>query len=133
LAASRLRLTVLARLLLSGIPLTALSRLTARLSGIPLTALARLTARLSRIPLTTLSRLTARLSGILLTALTRTLPGLVLLFTALLLLLAFVSILLVHHFLHGHHRKRAFDTETLNRSTALAAVTWGRQGRSPRD
>ena len=71
---------------------------------------------LSGIPLATLSRLTAWLSGSLLTASTRTLAGLVLLTAALLLLLAlFVSVLLVHHFLHSHHdRKRAFDTEKLN-------------------
>jgi hypothetical protein len=108
-ALPRLRLTALARLLLSGIPLIPLSRLL--LSGIPLTAL---------------SRLTARLPGSLLTALTRTLPGLVLLSTALLLLLGFLSVLLVHHFLRSHHcRGYAFDTEELSRSSAPAAMTWG--------
>jgi hypothetical protein len=100
----------LSRLLLSRIPLATLSGLTARLSGILLTAL---------------SGLTARLSGILLTALARTLPLLVLLSAALLLLLGFLSVLLVHHFLHSHRRKHAFDTERLNPSSALAAMTWG--------
>jgi hypothetical protein len=91
--------------------LTALSGL---LSGIP-TALSRFL--LSGIPLATLSRLTARLSGILLTALTRTLPGLVLLSAALLLLLGFLSVLLVHHFLHSHHcRRHAVEVESFERT-----------------
>ena len=92
------------------VPASADRLVPALLSGIPITALSRFL--LSGIPLATLSRLTARLSGILLTALTRTLPGLVLLSAALLLLLGFLSVLLVHHFLHSHHcRRHAVDTK----------------------
>jgi hypothetical protein len=69
---------------LSGVLLTALSRFAARLSGI----------LLAGIPLTALPGFAARLPGILLATLARALSGLAL------LLLGFLSVFLIHDFLH---------------------------------
>jgi hypothetical protein len=75
------------------------------LPGVLLTALSRFAARLSRIPLTALSRFAARLPGILLAILARALSGLAL------LLLDFLSVFLIHDFLHRHRHENVRSTK----------------------
>jgi hypothetical protein len=99
---------------LPGVLLTALSRFAARLSGISLSALSRIL--LSGIPLTALSRFAARLPRILLVILARALSGLAL------LLLDFLSVFLIHRFLHRHRHENVRSTKTRDRSTAPAAI-----------